>query len=324
MKSPFPGMDPYMERRWRGVHGALIVYSTAALNAVLSPDLRAESEERLVIELPGVEPRDILPDVYAWHHAGRDAHGADGNGAAAATVAPTITAPLRVPAETPRAEPYITVVESRGGTVVTVIEFVSPTNKYAGPERDRYEAKRRDVVAAGLNFVEVDLTRAGPRLLPMEVARVPAIQSATYHAFARRGFGAAVFDVYPIPLPRAAADDRHSPAPARPRRPARPAGDRRPGLRRAPLRRLRLRRRPPPRPPARRRRVGRAAARRRGGRASRELIINAETSDHPHPADRDRGRLLRSRRSVRPATVLARRVEGPPRPTRSESAWPAT
>jgi hypothetical protein len=26
MKSPFPGMDPYLEQSWRDVHAALIIY----------------------------------------------------------------------------------------------------------------------------------------------------------------------------------------------------------------------------------------------------------------------------------------------------------
>ena len=197
MKSPFPGMDPYMERRWRGVHKALIVHAAGELNARMGPGYVAEIEERLVIESPDVPPRDIYPDVYAARLPGATDEGADSGGV---TTMPAISESIHVGAEEPRPQAFISVVDLAGGQAVTVIEFLSPTNKYAGPDRDQYQQKRRDVVAAGVNFVEVDLTRAGPRALPIEVARVPGVAEAAYLAFVRRGFGAGGFDVYPIPL----------------------------------------------------------------------------------------------------------------------------
>jgi hypothetical protein len=32
MKSPFPGMDPYLEQFWRDVHASLIIYSRDQLD----------------------------------------------------------------------------------------------------------------------------------------------------------------------------------------------------------------------------------------------------------------------------------------------------
>jgi hypothetical protein len=48
--------------------------------------------------------------------------------------------------------------------VVTVIELLSPTNKYAGPDRDQYLAKRRQVIRSRMHLVEIDLLRGGPRM----------------------------------------------------------------------------------------------------------------------------------------------------------------
>ena len=39
MKSPFPGMDPYLEQSWRDVHAALIIYSRDQLQSQLPEDL---------------------------------------------------------------------------------------------------------------------------------------------------------------------------------------------------------------------------------------------------------------------------------------------
>jgi hypothetical protein len=52
-----------------------------------------------------------------------------------------------------------------GGRVVTVIEFLSPTNKLAGDGRDQYRAKQQECRQAGVNLVEIDLTRTGRREL---------------------------------------------------------------------------------------------------------------------------------------------------------------
>ena len=49
MNNPFPGMNPYMERRWSGVHTALAVYIAEALNEQLPGDLEAHIEESLSV-----------------------------------------------------------------------------------------------------------------------------------------------------------------------------------------------------------------------------------------------------------------------------------
>ena len=49
MPSPFPGMDPYLERHWGDVHTRLITYSSDQLQTVLPKDLRARVQERVVV-----------------------------------------------------------------------------------------------------------------------------------------------------------------------------------------------------------------------------------------------------------------------------------
>ncbi len=51
--------------------------------------------------------------------------------------------------------------------LITVIELLSPSNKYAGSDREQYLVKRGQILASGVHLVEIDLLRGGPRL-PLE------------------------------------------------------------------------------------------------------------------------------------------------------------
>ena len=62
MKSPFPGMDPYLERHWGDVHQALVTYIRDQLQPSLPDDLRARMQERVYIESPGMR-HEYYPDV---------------------------------------------------------------------------------------------------------------------------------------------------------------------------------------------------------------------------------------------------------------------
>src|SRR5436190_11969650 len=72
MKSPFPGMDPYLERYWGDVHHGLIQYTRDALQPRLPNDLRARVEERVFVEREPERIRQAVPDVHVSqvHHAG--------------------------------------------------------------------------------------------------------------------------------------------------------------------------------------------------------------------------------------------------------------
>lgn len=49
-RSPFPGMDPYIELRWPDIHARLLVYASNQLNSQLPGDLSARIEETLTVE----------------------------------------------------------------------------------------------------------------------------------------------------------------------------------------------------------------------------------------------------------------------------------
>jgi hypothetical protein len=200
-KSPFPGMDPYMERRWRDVHVSLITFSRGQLNRQLRPPLRATAEERVFIETDEDEIIQRSPDVFVVEHPSQ-------GGAASAVVATPVGAAAEIEPvvirldEEPTVERYLEIVDVESGDkVITVIEFLSPTNKRPGEGRTAYLAKRKEYVQAGVNMVEVDLTRAGPRGSVLPVRRLPpARRGATYMASIRRGGRSREWTVYPIPL----------------------------------------------------------------------------------------------------------------------------
>ena len=63
MKSPFPVMDPYLDRHWGDVHGRLIVYACDAIQPRLPHDLIARIEQRVFMESDGARIRHTVPDV---------------------------------------------------------------------------------------------------------------------------------------------------------------------------------------------------------------------------------------------------------------------
>jgi hypothetical protein len=63
-------------------------------------------------------------------------------------------------------ESYIAIVNRNSGRdIVTVIEVVSPTNKYPGPGRDSYVTKQRELRGSKSHLVEIDLLRQGQHVL---------------------------------------------------------------------------------------------------------------------------------------------------------------
>ncbi len=63
MRSPFPGMDPYLEQFWGDVHHRLITYLSDAIQKQLPGDLRARVDERVYVEPEDGNGRRIVPDV---------------------------------------------------------------------------------------------------------------------------------------------------------------------------------------------------------------------------------------------------------------------
>jgi hypothetical protein len=176
-RSPFPGMDPYLERNWSDVHVRLVAYAGDALNNGMPDDLVARSERRVSVDADDEEDESIglasiVPDVEILDDE------AGGVATASATLLASGLAPVRLNFG-PRTRQRSIAIRDADGRLVTVIEFVSPGNKsVAGAEA--FRRKRGQLLRADVNVVEIDLTRRGNwrRLYDEEVTAVDAAATA--------------------------------------------------------------------------------------------------------------------------------------------------
>jgi hypothetical protein len=170
MPSPFPGMDPYLEDPtfWQGLPTTLLTAIRAAITPMLPPGLYAELEQHIWFreedQLPDTEAsrvKSVKPDVYILE--GPKTAAKRPKSSAAVCTPPTYTAILpKIVREV--GNHTVRIRDIRDRKVVTAIELLSPSNKYAGADRDRYLLKRDEFIANGTNMVEIDLLRSGNRL----------------------------------------------------------------------------------------------------------------------------------------------------------------
>ncbi len=169
MPSPFPGMDPYLEAPdlWPDVHHLLISTSVEQLQPrLLSRGYYAAIEVRVWIEFP---ERSVYPDVSLLKR--RPARPKRPEKTKVLVADEPVRLPLR---SVERREAYLQVHDVASRSLVTGIEFLSPSNKARTEARTLYKKKRAEFIQGGVNLVEVDLLRAGRPLL-----RLP--RSVTHH-----------------------------------------------------------------------------------------------------------------------------------------------
>ena len=196
MENPFPGMNPYLEQHWRDVHASLVVYGRDALQPVLPGGLRARIEERVFVESEEGLERETYPDLRVVERR-RQPLGLPTEKSGTATAEPLV---LRVQSE-PISEGFIQIIEA--GTsqrVVTVVEFVSASNKRPGEGKDLYRKKQRECRKAGVSLVEIDLLRAGKRVLSVPDTRIPKAYRTPYRVCVRRGWEPENAELYRVPL----------------------------------------------------------------------------------------------------------------------------
>ncbi len=197
MKSPFPGMDPYLERHWRDVHSRLIIYACDQMQTQLPGSLFARVEERVYVERGDSDERSMYPDLrVVQHHPG-------GTDTAVAVLDEVEMAEHYIfqVGDEPVTETYLEILDaSSGNRVITVVEFLSPSNKIPGEGQDQFLKKRQECREAQVSLVEVDLLRGGKLIPGISLDRVPAHHRTGYNVLVRRGWepGGVVF--YALPL----------------------------------------------------------------------------------------------------------------------------
>jgi hypothetical protein len=198
MKSPFPGMDPYLEEHWGDVHTSLMTYARDQLQPHLVPKgLRARLEERVFLEANEMTGRNLYPDIQIIER--EQPKKSRKTKSASTALAEPIT--IRFPPPEPETQRFIEIIDAQSGNrVVTVIEVLSPTNKFPGEGQRLYLQKRDELRAAGVSLVEIDLLRAGTRLYPIPLRRLPKAYRTAYQIYVFKGWIPINLEVYAVPL----------------------------------------------------------------------------------------------------------------------------
>ena len=199
MRSPFPGMDPYLEHQdfWSDFHNNLASEIQARLNQQILPNYVARTTRYVtydVLEISSghqAKPRSIYPDVSVW----QSSLPPGGAPTAVVTITPTPVESV-VPQEVPFRQHNVEIRQTETKRRVTVIEILSPVNKREGHEaQEEYLRKRRNILRTEIHLLEIDLLRGGLRP-PLE-RPVPA---APYYVTLCRGDRRPIAEVWPIQL----------------------------------------------------------------------------------------------------------------------------
>ena len=188
MPSPFPGMNPFLEKpsKWRDFHGNFLVRAQAQLAAQVRPAFIAETEDHVYLHEFSADERLEARRMLA---AIGDVTVKEGRGLLAA--GPATGTAVAEPAARCRLEPmgveeirvpFVRLLDRETREVVTVIELLSPTNKRTGTDRQQFLAKRARLLTSSVNYVEIDLLRGGP---PTPMDEEPP--AGTYRAIVSRG-----------------------------------------------------------------------------------------------------------------------------------------
>jgi len=190
-------MDPYLEEHWGDVHHSLITYARDQLRLLLPKDLRGRVEERVFVESPPATRRPLVPDLRVFERKRKSSP--KQSTATASSLA--LAQPLVMTLDDPVTQGYLEIREGgSGGRLVTVIEVLSPSNKVPGEGQTKYLQKQRELIDGQVSLVEIDLVRAGHRLLPFPVERLPEEYRTLYQVCVRRGWKLAEVEVYRVPL----------------------------------------------------------------------------------------------------------------------------
>ena len=161
MPSPFPGMNPYLEQDdvWHGFHERFIPLAADWITAQVDPKYIVKIDEHRYIHDAIDESRrligrgDVLV-VQPWLPTSSSA------------VAQAVSAPADgwLPEEDLEWLSFLEIRDRRNRQLITVVELLSPSNKYRGDDRDQYLAKRRRLLRSEVHLVEIDLLRGADRM----------------------------------------------------------------------------------------------------------------------------------------------------------------
>jgi hypothetical protein len=166
MKSPFPGMNPYLEGSlWPDLHHRLATKISNILVPLITPKYMALIERYVVEDTePSSDLGIMYPDVevFAAKRPAKLEEPAILYGGKRPPVPATLSIPILRPVEV--RIPVIEIKDREGNRLVTAIEILSPVNKRK-PGLEPYLEKRRRLHEANVHLLEIDLIRRGTRTI---------------------------------------------------------------------------------------------------------------------------------------------------------------
>jgi hypothetical protein len=171
MKSPFLGMDPYIESQglWGDFHNSLIAQIHQALADSAPERYLVRFGERSYYVLIGADEKNeypFVPDVkITAPEIGKRPRKKSGALAVAERTTEDEPLTLRAYIEEEYREAFVEIYEAESEQrLVTTIEVLSPSNKRPGTKGWKlYQRKRRNALLGDVNLVEIDLLRGGQR-----------------------------------------------------------------------------------------------------------------------------------------------------------------
>jgi hypothetical protein len=172
MKSPFPGMDPYIEvcGLWEGFHNRLISKIDETLAQILPQGYIIDTAVRsyiVLMESEGKAEHLTKPDVAVVEAADRKKPRRKKGGVAVAEPAEAVeSVQMRAFVAEKFEETFVEIYAERDERIlVTTIEVLSQSNKRRNTEGWlEYERKRQAMLLGRANFVELDLLRGGDKM----------------------------------------------------------------------------------------------------------------------------------------------------------------
>lgn len=169
MPSPFPGMDPWLERPtvFPTLHNTLITYLQAALKPLLPRGYMATTASRVIVD-PELRRE---PDVSLFVPVDPLRLGTGTTALAETGLLEIESDPISDPIE----EPYLEIISGDDDRLVTAIEMLSMANKKLGDSgRTSYQQKQGEFRASGVNLVEIDFLRGGRHTTAVSERRLRA------------------------------------------------------------------------------------------------------------------------------------------------------
>jgi hypothetical protein len=171
MRSPFPGMDPYIEAcgLWGDFHLGLISEIQRALAQAAPERYLVRAGERsyvVLVEEDGKNSHPFVPDVSVTTERRKNSTRKKGGTAVAEPDFKAEPVLMRAFIEEEHREAFVEIYEATPEQrLVTCIEVLSPSNKRPHtPGWDVYLRKRQSLLLGDTNLVEIDLLRGGRRM----------------------------------------------------------------------------------------------------------------------------------------------------------------